>query len=252
MLIANFRCATPARGGAFARLAVRRGGGEKRVQVVRDRFWRTRFSRSIVRNASRSHRSMPFGRLGLDLVTFAPARSSPLSIAMRPRVAAGSPSGGASLRRRRRPSVPSTSARVPGRVGRRGAIRLCPQASILHRHAHLLGHLGRRGIPCEGHGNIHFWANSLRSGVATIQPSKRLLKCLPAETTAASSSGRRSRPRAFRWGRWHAAYGQAPCSIGCCGNFRVYSASEVGSGVDCSLAHPGKLYNESIPSIPSS
>ena len=36
-------------------------------------------------------------------------------------------------------------------------------------------------------------ANLRRSGVATIQPSNRLLWCLPAATTAASSSALRSR-----------------------------------------------------------
>jgi len=36
-------------------------------------------------------------------------------------------------------------------------------------------------------------ANFWRSGVATIQPSKRFCRCLPAATTAASSSGLRSR-----------------------------------------------------------
>src|ERR1039457_3074000 len=36
-------------------------------------------------------------------------------------------------------------------------------------------------------------ANFRRSGAATIQPSKSLLRCLPAATTAASSSALRSR-----------------------------------------------------------
>ena len=36
-------------------------------------------------------------------------------------------------------------------------------------------------------------ANLRRSGVATIQPSKSFLRCLPAATTAASRSGLRSR-----------------------------------------------------------
>jgi hypothetical protein len=36
-------------------------------------------------------------------------------------------------------------------------------------------------------------ANFRRSGLATIQPSNRLLRCLPAATTAASSSALRSR-----------------------------------------------------------
>jgi hypothetical protein len=75
---------------------------------------------------------------------------------LRPRVAARSPMPTHRCRQRRRTRV-LTSVRVPGRVVRRGCCVWSPRASIVHSRSHSLGHLGRRYIPRERHGNIHLW-----------------------------------------------------------------------------------------------
>ena len=81
MLIATFRCAAPARCGAFAderRIVAGDEGGDvdadaKRASVrsgVQLRFWRTRFSRSSGRQRRRgSRRSIRFARLELERIT---------------------------------------------------------------------------------------------------------------------------------------------------------------------------------------
>jgi len=90
-------------------------------------------------------------------------------------------------------------------TGRRGAMARDlaltrheqPQSSIAARTRSVASpgvafHSNGMEISTSGYDVIRT-ANLRRSGVAMIQPSKRLLRCRPAATTAASSSGLRSR-----------------------------------------------------------
>ena len=145
-----------------------------------------------------------------DNALFAPACSSPPSVALRPRVAARSSMSGASwcgdeggsvrtliqspqrelIDERERP-WPRRSARAfqIGADGRQSSIAARTRSVTSAAFAF---HANDTAISTSGY-DVTRTANSRRSAVATIQPSNLLLKCLPAATTAASSSALRSR-----------------------------------------------------------
>jgi hypothetical protein len=77
--------------------AAQNTGDDKRVAGSASSVWPTRFGGRVAAIGSRFPPSDPFARLKHERMTrFTPARSSPRSIALRPRVAARSPMSGAS------------------------------------------------------------------------------------------------------------------------------------------------------------